>query len=81
MPKFYEVGKNFQVGRVEVKGVKTVVVNFPNEFGVTPNVCPTLSDSGASHVPYKYQVTKTGFKLRFQNAYTGTVDWDAKEPG
>lgn len=79
MPKHYGIGVNSQSGDVSLDGTKTAVVEFDAAFGHRPSIVVALEDSGAAHVPYKTNVSTTGFKIRFKTAFTGVVSWEAKE--
>ena len=77
MPIYYIKDVNFASGTVSFNNTKTMKVTFNKAFNIVPSVMLTLGDSNNAPA-YKWQVTKTDFKIRFKSPYTGEVGWEAK---
>ena len=77
MPVYYIKNVNFCGGTVTFNNTKVMNVTFTKAFDVVPSIMLTLGDSGSAPA-YKWQVNKTGFKIKFKNNYTGEVGWEAK---
>ena len=71
-------GVNSQSGTVVFENSKSMRIDFPTEFTNWPAITVTLGDVNASP-PYRVYPGKTGFTVRFQNSYTGEVQWVAME--
>lgn len=74
-PLHYAVNANVINGSVTFNNSKVGIVTFDIPFTKIPIIQITLNGDTSSTVPYKAGVSTTGLTIRFQNAYTGTVDW------
>lgn len=62
-----------QVISLQFRGTKVASATWPIPFTRVPSVSLTLTDASAQP-PYKLAATKTGVTVRFNNAYTGSVE-------
>jgi len=82
MPRHYSLGVNVKSGTLTFDNTTTGVVEFEEPFFRKPSITLTLEDNAASTPPYKIKPRlgwKNGFVVRFQEAYTGSIDWQAME--
>ena len=71
-------GITSQCGEVEFVNVKIMNVTFIRAFTRKPSVVLTLGDI-STNPPFRVTVTKTGFTIKFQNNFSGNVQWQATE--
>lgn len=62
-----------QVISLQFRGTKVALATWPISFTRIPSVSLTLGDA-SSQPPYKIAATKTGVTVKFNNAYTGSVE-------
>ena len=78
MPKHLAIGKNIISGTATFNNVKTVLINLGTAFTKKPIITITLENT--STVPaYKVVISNNKFEIRFQNNFTGSVEWCAIE--
>ena len=73
-------GENVKAGEITFNKSKKKKVKFDVPFKVAPTIQLTLGD--ASNVPpYRVNVEKDEFWIKFKNKYTGLVSWTAISMG
>lgn len=68
-----------QSGTISFLNEKTKNVVFQPSFSDIPSVDLTLGDETLTP-PYRINVTKNGFTIKFKISYTGEVEWKAIDP-
>lgn len=68
-----------QKGSVSFIVQKTMNIIFLFPFNVIPSVDLTLGDENLTP-PYRINVTKNGFIIKFKVNYTGDLEWKATDP-
>lgn len=77
MPIHHAINATVFNGSITFNASKTGDISFGYTFNLAPIVQITLSDQSASSPAYKINASTTGVTIKFQNNYTGTVDWVA----
>lgn len=68
-----------QTGKVAFNNEKTKNVVFEKLFAIVPAVDLTLNQDTSSP-PFRVDVIKNGFTIKFKTNYTGDVEWKATDP-
>jgi len=66
-----------QAGMENFVSQKTRNVSFQVPYITVPYITLTL-DNNSNSIPYKINVTTTGFQIKFQTNYTGEVAWTSQ---
>ena len=72
------IGRNVISGTASFNNTLVSKVSFGITFPRVPFVTITMNDSGTLP-PFRTVATTTSVTIRFASAWTGEVDWEAKE--
>jgi hypothetical protein len=76
MPQHLALNTNFITGTSYLTNQKQIKVTFTEAFDLVPAIQITLGDEAVAP-PYKVNVSTTSFTIKFQNNFTGYLDWTA----